>query len=595
MSKNRRAFFFIILNLIVINGVILAVMNWRYPIIGHDYTLAIPSMLDTALHFRINGLSIQWFTPTFGGGIPAFPNPNNMQYSLQAILSIFLAPWLAVMLSVIIYVSIGFLACYYFFRRTLQWQWTSSVLGAFFFSANGFVITRMTTGQLGYFSFPLLAIFLIMLLDNSINTGIAVAGLALLVAVFIHSAGYFILIIFGLSILMILPMLYIYKPEIFCWKKIFLSIAVGGLVGLIISISKLSASYAFMRYFPRLVAENYETSFYVGMIGILMQLLGTQNLVPISLLGGLNPDDYPTFTRAATGTHYGMWELDMSMTPVVFIILLICAIKFLHNPKKYLGIFTIQSQKIALLIFFLFTWMAIEFTLAKGIIYPVVRNLPILSSLRGNVRFAGAFIFPVALFAAAVYNHWIRTWSTDKIWKTFLLANLAAMLSLGSYFLFRSDMFYTIYNVNKPQSIFEEMNAGQSFEITTVGSPPGKNTGALIYRESNLNLYEPVFGFKLENFHPQVKPGSVWEIIDGYYNLTDPTGYVYPALNHNKPFDRFRLEDKGTMELFVKHIQPAWKIPTYQLALDKLSLITLLLTASYLGWQIIIKKSTESL
>jgi hypothetical protein len=175
-----------------------------------------------------------------------------------------------------------------------------------------------------------------------------------------------------------------------------------------------------------------------------------------------------------------------------------------------------------------------------------------------------------------------------------MLVNLLSILPVISYFLFRDDAFYMFYNAAAPQKIYQDILAGKSFEVTAVGVVPGKNTGALLYRTSNLNVYEPVFGFKLENFHPQVKSGSVWEISDDYYNMTDPTGYVYPELNHNKPFDRFRVEDKQTLELFVKHIQPDWKIPTYQRILDWLSGITFLATVLFVINQSITMKRNRT-
>src|SRR5258706_627314 len=593
MTEKNRPALYITANLIILNVIILGVMNLRYPLVGHDYTYALPSFLDTALHYRLNGLAIQWFTPTFAGGMPAFPNPNDMQYSIPALLSIVLPPWYAMMASAVFYVTIGFIACYYFFQRILKLNWTASILGAFFFSANGFVITRMATGQLGYFSFPLIALFLIILLNESLSVNIAVALFGLFFATFMYSGGYFIIIIFGLSILMLLPMTFLYRPDLLHLKRIFTIIGAGGVVGIIISASKLAATFSFMRYFPRLIADNYPVSFFVGLLGITLQLLGTPNLVPLFILGGMDPSTYPNFTRAATGTHYGMWELDISMTPIVFIILLICLIKFFHNPKKYTNLITNNHEKIALLFFVFFIYVAIEFTLAKGFIYPVLRHLPILSSLRANVRFTGAFIFPLAFFAAAVYDRWSKTWDKTKLLKTYLLVNLLAVIPLSSYFLFRQDMLWMFYDVAAPQKIYEELQAGKSFEITAIGNPDGKNTGALLYRTSNLNVYEPVFGFQLENFHPQVQIGSIWTISNNHYNMTDPTGYIFPDLNNNKPFDRFRIEDKDILELFVKHIQPDWKIPTYQRVLDLISGLAFLVALLYIFIHIIINKRSK--
>ena len=594
MFERKWMFFSVFLNLIILNAIVLAVINLRYPLVGHDYTYSLPSFLDSALHYRFNGLTIQWFTPTFGGGIPAFPNPNHMQYSIPSLLATFLPPWPAMMIAVAFYVSVGYLTAYYFLHQTIKLNWTSSVLGALFFSANGFVITRMATGQLGYFGFPLLPVFLIILLEERLSARVSIPLFGILIAAYIYSAGYFILIIFGLSILMLIPMLFLWRAELFAWKRIFLTVFLGGAIGILISLAKLVATFSFMRYFPRLIAENYPVSLPVGILGIILQLLGTQTLAPLFLLGGMNPSTYPNFSRAATGTHYGMWELDISLTPVVFIIILIFVVQLLHSPTTTPFLFRNKRQKIALAAFVLFVWLTFEFTLAKGFMYPLLRQLPILSSLRGNVRFTGAFILPLVLMAGAIYNRWSKSWDQKKLFQNYLIVNLLTFVPLGSYFLFDKDMFSMIYDIAGPQRVYEEIQAGDSFEITRIGRPDGNNTGALLYRTSNLNLYEPVFGFELENFHPQVTEGSIWNESDGYYNMTNPTGYVYPELNQSQPFERFRVEDQKTLELFVNHIQPDWKIPAYQKALDSISGIAFVVTLAFLLTQGIPRKRRSS-
>src|SRR5258706_14464387 len=119
MSEKNRPALYIAANLIILNVITLGVMNLRYPLVGHDYTYAIPSFLDTALHYRLNGLAIQWFTPTFAGGAPAFPNPNDIQYSIPSLLSTVFSSWDAMMASTLFYVTPVFLACFYFFQRIL--------------------------------------------------------------------------------------------------------------------------------------------------------------------------------------------------------------------------------------------------------------------------------------------------------------------------------------------------------------------------------------------------------------------------------------------------------------------------------------------
>ena len=64
--------------------------------------------------------------------------------------------------------------------------------------------------------------------------------------------------------------------------------------------------------------------------------------------------------------------------------------------------------------------------------------------------------------------------------------------------------------------------------------------------------------------------------------MTDPTGYVYPEINGNRPFERFHVIDKNTLALFLKHIQPAWRIPFYQQLLDWVSSLGFFIATAYL-------------
>ncbi len=581
MKSARLYLCFVVANLIAINWMVIYYLNLSYPLVGSDYHLAISSLLDTALHFRLNGLAIQWFTPSFGGGIPAFPNPNNMQFSLPAFLSVFLPPMQAVTLSVVIYISAGFIACEYFLRHTLKMNWTASMLGAVFFSANGFMIQRVTIGHLGYQTFPLLVIFLIALLEESLHPIPAAAIVGLMSGLLLHSAGYFIIIVFCFSILIALPIIYIYNPSYFKWKRWLVILILGGAIGLLISASKLAAVFSFMRFFPRTISDHYATTRLLGLYGLALQLLGTMNLAPLFQIAGLSPDSVPNYIRTVTGAHYNYWEMDMSITPVVFLLLLVGIGIVFRHPKKYLSELLAGHKKTALIFLVLFVWVAVEFTLARGKIYPLLQRLPILNSLHVNVRFAAAFIFPLAFAATLIYNKWIGDQPPRKSFLIFVVVNILAVLPLGAYFLFKSDLDHRYYDASGGQKFFEQMQTGESLDVTDIGLQTD-NTEALLSHSSNLDLYEPVFGYRLEYFHPEITPGSIWNISDGYFNMTNPTGYVYPEINGNRPFERFQIKDKDMLALFAKHIQPDWKIPTYQHVLDWISGSAFILSLAYL-------------
>jgi hypothetical protein len=313
-----------------------------------------------------------------------------------------------------------------------------------------------------------------------------------------------------------------------------------------------------------------------------MQLLGTMNLAPvIKAIGGVAAD-LPRYMIAATGAQYGYWEFDMSLSPVLFFILILGFYQFVRKPAKRLPWFSSQKKWLAWLLLVLFTWLTVEFILAKGLVYPLLQKLPILSSMHVNVRYTAAFIFPLAICAAIIYDHWCRQLPGRKLWLWFILVNFLALLPLGTYLLIGSDLQARIYDLTTSNQIYSLIRSGDPMTITAI-DPGADNTQAMLLHQSNLQTYEPIFGYELENFHPEIKAGSIWNISDGYYNLTDPTGYVYPEVNGSRAFERIPVSEKAQLEAFANYKQPAWKLPLYQQVLDWVSGLTVLFVATALA------------
>ncbi len=89
---------------------ILGIVARDYPMVGHDHRYYLPRLLDTDLHLRLNGPAIQWYTPSFGGGLPAFPNPQHLQHSILQLFTFVMSPWLAVLTAAVVYALVGFYA-----------------------------------------------------------------------------------------------------------------------------------------------------------------------------------------------------------------------------------------------------------------------------------------------------------------------------------------------------------------------------------------------------------------------------------------------------------------------------------------------------
>ena len=101
-----------LLNLAIVLLALMLIFNRDIPKVGHDYGYHLPRMLDGFLHQKLNGLEIQWYTPSFGGGLPAYPNPQDIQYSLPQLLMHVFNPWTSLMISLSSYSALGFLSFY---------------------------------------------------------------------------------------------------------------------------------------------------------------------------------------------------------------------------------------------------------------------------------------------------------------------------------------------------------------------------------------------------------------------------------------------------------------------------------------------------
>jgi hypothetical protein len=83
--------------------------------------------------------------------------------------------------------------------------------------------------------------------------------------------------------------------------------------------------------------------------------------------------------------------------------------------------------------------------------------------------------------------------------------------------------------------------------------------------------------FKDINRHlvPVLHAGSVYDISNGYFNIIDPTGYVFPEVNRSQMYERIPVTEKAQFLDFINRRQPNWNLPLIQQVLDWTALITL--------------------
>ena len=575
MKKSALIVLLCAVNILAIGAFILWYCNRTYPMIGHDYKLFMPYMIDSFLHQKINGLTIQWYTPSFAGGRPVFPNPQDLQFSLPQFLLWVVNPWIAILASIVVFVTIGFIATYYFLSKLLGLNSFASILGAVFFIANGFYFNHMAAGHVTFQVFPLFAVIVIIITQPRLPGWLGGLFLALILTILVYT-GIHDIPFFVFTALIFLPILYLIKPSLLNGKKL-LTIAVwGGILTILLCGSKFWAVYSFMRFFPRVVHDQYSTNWLTGIAGMISQLIGTMTMAPIYALTERNTSNFVLDLIKNTGTPYTFWELDASLSPALLMLLGGGAVSYLLRKPK-LKTPVNKKRLVAEICLILALGIVIEFTLAKGIGFSQLSNLPIFESIRVNVRNISAFIFPLAVVGAVIFNNWTKAWKSKvKLLVVFLLLDGIALGSLWSYHWILTKYLVLNCDYNTILATYDQIQyEGATFPITNVIADAEPMD---VFQKNATSLIDPYNTFLkgVTGYREALHAGSVYDIDNGYFNIINPTGYVFPEVNHSTLFERIPVTDRSKFLDFINRRQPKWKLPVIQQDLNWSALITLI-------------------
>ena len=537
-------------------AVLLAIVNRDYPIVGDDFGYFIPRLLDTYLHLRINGLSIQWYTPSFGGGLPAFANPQHIEYSpLQALLYV-TSPWMAILAAIAIVSAAGYAACYAFLSRTLGLERISSALGAAFFVGNGFYIEHMIVGHVGFQLFPMGAVLLYVLTNRTRTLVTNACLIALIVAMMIHQAGFYILILTAGSIVLAGQVVYLIDRRRIDWIRAMVAGVMAVPLSLAIAGSKIFAIQSLMRQFPREVADRNAVGVLHGLAGLVSQLAGGMMMIPALMLAGHPPGKVAGALNRMTGAHGLVWEQDTGLSPVLTVVLVIGLIQLVSSIRTR-GVPRLSFDTTAMLICLgLTSWVAVEATLAKGFVYPVLRTLPVLRSLHVNPRNAAVFILPLTIVGAVLLNRWYV--KRPPRWHVAAVLCLT-LVSPWIYLVLPTETHWRSFDVTQSARDYERIGHGERFPVTRIEDVQDSQTFST--RSSSARPYEPIFGYYLENFAAQVHVGDIHDEQGGRLNMTNPSSLVFPEINDARPFDRIRAADRINLERLAARRQPEWNIP----------------------------------
>lgn len=564
-------------------------LNRSYPFVGHDYSYFVPRLLDAFQYHQMNGLQVQWYTPRFGGGLPVYGNPQDLQISLPQWLVFFTNPWTAILISFLIMINIGFVGCYYFLKRLLKLNWAASMLGALIFITNGFMIQHMAVGHLGYLLFPLLPLAVYLLFRNEQSFLMESMILSFIVAFMVYGAGFYLLCIFMFSILLILPLFVFFHvetaPVAVLSKRIILTL----LSAICLTSSKLFAVNSFMQSFPRTINPVYHSDWFAGTAGIIFQLLGSPVLAPVYWIFGKDFHGATFRLQNLIGTKiFRYWELDTSLSPLMWLFILIgfgMLIKRLLNKRNSL----IPRQRLAVIVFSIESAIMISIILARGFIYHIVKYAPIIKSLYVTTRFTSAFILPLVIMSAFVCHRLAYSFSKIKSLISVGSLSMVVFIFLMSYWLIPVKELLQNYNMDFAKKNYTAIKNGNLPPITKIAAV--KDWETFDAGASSLYPYEPIFGYQLEYFHPQITVGKTTDMDRGFYNLNNAAAFIYPKSNGSLPFERMQTTDSAIFNEFVQYRKPPWKFPFLQIVANWISIMTLFLEFVTLGVLCAVKKA----
>lgn len=547
--------------------------------IGHDYSYVFPMLLDNYRWFINNGWSVPWFTPGFCGGQPIFPDPQSMYYSLPQFLALYTDPLSAVYLNMLVFSGAGLSGMYLLLRHVFRCSPATALLGAGLFAFNGFFAYRMLVGHLpfhGVMLAPWLALALLWSPDSPRHAGPArlMAGvLGGAVLAYWVNAGMATML--PPTLIAVAGLMAIHGITGGSWRGFGYRLLLAGIIGLGLSLSKISAVFAFMDNMPR-------TGYLLPGMDSVWQ---TVRLAATSLF--LSPPDIAQVAKehmANVQWFMDRHELEYGMTMVPVIIALLVLASWCWRASRGAMKFTMIAP--ARLGWMLLLGVVLTVPIAVNTYTPawnaILKQLPFIGSASNLFRWFYIYVPLVAVATAVLLE---RAPLPQPLRTGLALSALAAALALH----IATDQQYYKNQPYQPATIvsaYDEARASHKAKPISGIAVHRNQQGQIlmpIFRNdmvaeglSQLACYNPVFGYRLEHFPVKtLHPGPLAEISDGRYNLKDPACYVFPAENACAPGDHFTVSRRDDAKRFSEY-QPYFFIRSQrQIWADRVTGITL--------------------
>lgn len=552
--------------------------------LGHDFEFFLPNFLFGKIWFQNNFLSIPWFTPSFCCGTPFHPDPQTMFYSIQQIFYIIFEPILATKILFIYFSLISYFGMFLLLKKSFNYNFNISLLGATLFLFNGFFVYRFIVGHLGYINFsfvPLFCFFLISSLKtkNYYLSKIYLVFSALILSSSIYSGASSFIFMITLSIILVLLIFNIKYQNI---KSIILKLFYSFIIAIAISLSKVSSAFFFLENIQR----NYEPVYFQSFIGYIYSSFKSFFIFPdIEYFNKL-------VTNEITGT-IGIHEIEYGISVVPLFALII----IFFDLKKY-NFFKINFNIIIIIIILC---IPIILNINLFSINHIWNSIPLLGSSWLQIRWNVLFIIPIILFSLYIF-------SSNQLFlkKNYFTFTLILIIFLQTIIYNKSYYNNQSYN---PENIIEFsklIKQNKDLSIKGIGVITDENKKIIKnqrndyfkLRLSSFYCYQPIFGYNIEKFPKNklkfnksikisnkqfLQVGDVNLINDDKnFNFLKPSCFLFPSENGCKPGETFNKSEEEELTNFLNYKKTKFKKNNFQNIFDLVSLITFISSMIYI-------------
>jgi len=549
--------------LLTLNVLLLALLHQTWPIVGSDLWYFLPRLIDVHLHYLCNGLTLQWWTPSFGGGLPAFPNPLHTQFMLAQFILPFTDPWTAHVLSFLLPLSLGYLLVLKFCSEYLSWSPGAAIITAAIFATDNFDIDHGFRGHISYALFPMLAV-LPFCLHARLHRLSCISVLALVGTAIVFSGGYQILVPYALTALLLTFGLALYDRTMFAPGRSFTVLAGGAALTVMATAAKVCAVTLFLRQFPREVNDAIERDW-----------LNTWLSVPGRLFLPKAPFMIPLLHRVFgldIGTVPAWWATtDLGLSPVVLLLVPVGLVGWIGHWSS--------PAKIWLSLALCFDiWITIELASEHGVLWPYLKALPILHSMHVAARFGSAFILPLALLAGLGMQILLRSFSPRLGFVLVAFGVIVTLTSLLQYSYQMARINWALFDISEVQRVWTLIQKGERGRPIATISDVRDDQGFALH-SSNWKPYEPIFGAGRHggpNFRTQLHPGPILPSHKGgSVNFNFPLAFYAPGLAGQEAFTPLPADRVADLNVLLDRRQPGWPLPPVQTVANIVSLFGL--------------------